>query len=103
MSGMVFVQRAARADLRSAYRWYEDREQGLGERFLLSVRAIFLEISRNPEIFPIRFDSFRRALVGKFPYTISYGIENDRIVVYAVFHTSRDPESLKRRLRGDKS
>jgi len=101
MSGRVFVERAARTDLKSAYRWYEDREHGLGERFLLSVRSSFLEIGRNPEMFPVRFDSFRRVLMGNFPYAISYVIESDRIVVYSVTHTSRDPEALKRRLRGE--
>jgi len=39
----------------------------------------------------------RRALVRRFPYEILYEIENDEIIIYAIYHCARDPEVWKRR------
>ncbi len=39
----------------------------------------------------------RRALVRRFPYEVLYEIEEDEIVVYAVYHCARDPKGWKRR------
>jgi plasmid stabilization system protein ParE len=43
----------------------------------------------------------RRMIVSRFPYAVFYRVEADRIVVLAVLHTARDPESWPRpRTRG---
>jgi toxin ParE1/3/4 len=36
-------------------------------------------------------EDVRRAPVDQFPYSIIYRVERNRVVVIAVFHTSRDP------------
>jgi plasmid stabilization system protein ParE len=41
----------------------------------------------------------RRALLKRFPYAVYFAVDNEIIVVLAVFHTSRDPESWRRRSR----
>jgi plasmid stabilization system protein ParE len=97
VSESLFLQRAARADLESAYNWYESREYLLGERFLASVELAFKRIMRNPEIFPLRIDSMRRVQVDTFSYGIFYSIDSSKIIVHAIFHTARNPDILKSR------
>jgi len=41
---------------------------------------------------------YRRGLVRRFPYAIFYEYANGTVTVYAVFHTSQDPEKWRRRL-----
>jgi plasmid stabilization system protein ParE len=101
VSKNLLLQRAARAELRDAYEWYESQEHGLGERLLVAAGAAFLRIIRNPELYPVRFGAMRRTLVDTFPYAIFYTIHDEKVIVHAVFHTSRNPERLKSRLRRD--
>ena len=55
-------------------------------------------IRRHPETHPIVHDTYRRALIRRFPYGVFYGCEEETVIVYAVFHTSRNPEKWRQRL-----
>lgn len=88
----------AHQDLAEAYGWYEDRRTGLGEDFLTTVDACFARIKRHPEIYPVAYETLRRAILRRFPYTIIYEVTPDAITVYGVLHTARDPEKWRDRL-----
>lgn len=88
----------AAADLDEAYAWYERQRTGLGEEFLGSVEACIEQICRNPEWCPIVHEQYRRALVRRFPYGIFYDFADQKVTVYAVFHTARDPAKWRQRL-----
>ena len=88
----------ADADVASAYRWYEDREPGLGENFLRSLEACILTIRRHPQLYPLAVEEFRRALIRRFPYEVFYETTADTVFVYAVFHSSQDPKKWRERL-----
>jgi plasmid stabilization system protein ParE len=65
------------------------------------VDASFTVLERFPEMFARVHGDVRRMIVSRFPYAVFYQIEADRIVVLAVLHTARDPESWPRpRTRG---
>ncbi len=53
---------------------------------------------REPEIYPPVLGDARRAVVRRFPYGVIYAVRNDRLVVFAVFHSSRDLGGLRERL-----
>jgi plasmid stabilization system protein ParE len=40
----------------------------------------------------------RRALTGRFPYAVYFRIEDKRIIVFVVVHTSRDSEVWQQRI-----
>jgi toxin ParE1/3/4 len=82
---------AARAELDGATRWYEERQPGLGAQFLAEVDAAIELASRQPDRYPIKHDKIRSVRVRRFPYSVFYIVEVDRIVVLAVFHARRDP------------
>ncbi len=98
MAVELVVAPEAEQDIREAYGWYETRRFGLGEEFLSKVDAGIQSILRNPELHRIVHENYRRLLVRRFPYAIFYEYDNDRVTVYCVFHTSRDPEKWRHRL-----
>ena len=91
MSYEIIVRPEAEIEVEEAYRWYESRRSGLGKDFVLEVDACFSAILRNPYSYPVKHKEVRRALLHRFPYSIYYLVEEDSIVVIAVFHAKRDP------------
>lgn len=88
----------AEQDIAEAYAWYEGRRVGLGEEFLTSIDACIETIRRAPELYPVIYESYRRSLVRRFPYAIFYEHVEKTVIVYGVFHTSRDPRNWRQRL-----
>src|SRR5215470_10901655 len=85
-------------DLAEVYVWYEHRRIGLGEEFLSSVNACLEGIRRQPEMYALVYETYRRALLRRFPYALFYEYADATVTVYAVFHTSRDPDKWRQRL-----
>lgn len=90
----------AKADVADAYLWYEEQSLGLGIEFLRCVETALLSIQRMPLIYPVVYESYRRALLRRFPFAIFFEIDDasNRCVVYSVFHCSQDPEKWRKRL-----
>ena len=87
----------AELDLSEAIRWYDERDQELGDDFLRNVYQRIASIEKNPLLYPIIHRQMRRALVRRFPFQILYEIESEEIIIYAIYHSARDPEAWKRR------
>jgi plasmid stabilization system protein ParE len=49
-------------------------------------------------MYAVVHEDFRRALIRRFPYAVFYEQSDAIVTIYAVFHTSRDPEKWRRRL-----
>jgi plasmid stabilization system protein ParE len=96
MKRRTFVRPEAQTDIREAARWYEDREPGLGLRFLREIRTSLQYISDNPLMFPMIEEDVRRALLPKFPYSIYFVIDPETTVI-AVLHQHRRPEAWRLR------
>jgi plasmid stabilization system protein ParE len=94
----IEIQEEALKELRNAISWYDEHHQNLGSNFLVEIRKTILSILKNPTLNRIIFNSRREALVKRFPYIIVYSIENENvIVVFAFFHTSRNPKQKLRK------
>jgi toxin ParE1/3/4 len=91
MTLKVVFRPAARAEFDGAALWYEDRQPGLGARFVAEIQYAVELASRHPERHPIKHEQIRCLRARRFPYSIYYLVEQDRIVVLAVFHARRDP------------
>jgi plasmid stabilization system protein ParE len=98
MAAELIVALEAEQDVAEAYAWYESRRIGLGEEFLNCVDACIEAICRTPKMYATVFENYRRGLVRRFPYAIFYEYVEDRVTVYSVFHTARDPEKWRERL-----
>lgn len=81
-----------------ASQWYENKKEGLGLDFLLSVEAVLHSIKRNPLAFQKVFSTARRAITKRFPYGIFFVLEKETITVIAVSSFHRHPAIWKKRL-----
>lgn len=93
----VVFRARAEAEFEEAQAWYEKRAPGLGQAFVSSVQAAIERIRRAPRQSPPVDGDVRRALVRRFPYGVFYLAQEDRVVVIAVFHSSRDPSDWRSR------
>jgi plasmid stabilization system protein ParE len=95
------LEEHASGNLTEAIRWHEERNPGVGTKFLAAVEHTLDRIAARPEagsrLPRAKRDTARRALVRRFPYQIVYYIREAEIVVVAVAHTNRRPDYWKRR------
>ena len=80
---------AVDAELQEAARWYDARCQGMGDQFIDAVRAAVRGAARAPMRYAIRFVDVRRVLLKRFPYSVWYFPQGDRIFVLSVMHESQ--------------
>lgn len=92
MSYSLLVRKKAEYHLEEAFDWYEKKRIHLGSEFFLSVEAIFNTIQENPHLFPIRHKNIRCALIPRFPYGVFYLVDENKVIVIAIFHLSRNPK-----------
>jgi plasmid stabilization system protein ParE len=93
----ISIRPEAEAEILEAYRYYEDKAEGLGTEFVRAVDACLAFIERNPRASTVVHKTVRRALLRRFPYGIFYQIDAEKIIVLACFHASRDPKQWQRR------
>jgi toxin ParE1/3/4 len=100
MPGEIIFDPDARLEFEAAIARYNERQPGLGYRFAAEVWAIFPHILENPGRFRLVGRTVRVAKIKGFPrYGIYFHVEPDFIGVVSVFHSSRDPAELRRRLQ----
>jgi plasmid stabilization system protein ParE len=97
MSLKLIIRPEARVDLAEAKIWYDKQRKGLAGEFKLCIEEAMERIRRMPELHAEMDNGVRRCLVRRFPYAIFYKVEEKRIVVIAVMHTSRDPKRWRDR------
>lgn len=97
MSRIVVFLSAASSDFEEAVEWYEHQHIGLGTRFVSEVVATAQKAAESPLLHATVHKDLRFARVKRFPYSVIFREEPSRIVVIAVFHTSRDPKIWQQR------
>jgi len=81
----------ANAEMNDAAQYYEERALGLGLSFLDAVEGPVDKILENPEAYQLVGDEVRHKLLIRFPYSLLYVVEPERIRVVAVAHQKRRP------------
>ena len=90
----------ADAEIAEAARYYETRSPGLGFSFLMELDDSIEQVVANPEAFQLVSREIRRKPLRRFPYSLLYVIEADRIRVVAAAHHRRRPDYWRSRLLG---
>jgi plasmid stabilization system protein ParE len=95
----IQIDTDALEDIQNATDWYNLASKGLGTRFQKQVKIQINTLSQYPLAYGIRYSSVRGMLIKKFPFLVHFTVdETKRIVkIFAVFHTSRNPEIWKTR------
>ena len=84
----------ARKEILEAWEWYEDRQEGLGGRFINQVNLKIKQVIQAPERYPEKKRSFRETNIEVFPYLLIYKIANRKkvVTIISVFHKSKNPK-----------
>lgn len=91
--------REVRADIDEAYQWYEGKQEGLGEDFLVKLGTILEGVQEFPELYGRVFQNIRAARVPRFPYLAYYRIDSERILVLAIQRSNRSIRRWRHRRR----
>jgi plasmid stabilization system protein ParE len=94
----VSYQPAAQKELLDSVAYYEQRDYGLGAKFLDEIEETLDLISTYPESGTLLNAYARRVLLNGFPYGVIYRIYQDQIVILAVMHLRRKPNYWVKRL-----
>ena len=97
MSYTFAVYETAKDDISEGYIWYEEQQTGLGDAFLLEFAECCKRIFNYPLAYQIKHKHFRQAGLKRFPYVVIYEVIKKEIIVYSVFHTSRNPKKKFRK------
>ena len=89
----------ARAELRAAAAYYEDKREGLGEEFVDEFLRAVRRIQDVPKGWAKVSEKSRRCQLDRFPYGVIYQVTEEEIVLLAIMHMSRKPGYWTRRER----
>ena len=86
-------------DMAEAIAWYEERQVGLGERFVDEVFSVWNSLASNPCLSARRHPSkdIRWQYPKSFPYRIIYAPARHEVVIIAVMHAARHETEWKNR------
>jgi len=89
----VLVTRRAYFEINQSVEWYNEQKKGLGKQFYIELKSCIKHIKKNPLASEKRYKDFHVTPLEIFPFIVIYFIDNpNKIVITAVFHTSRNPE-----------
>lgn len=94
---LVKLHPEARAELRSAAIWYDDRRAGLGDELVETVNETLGRLAAAPGRFPLwpsapaTVPGIHRAPLGRFPYSIAFQAFEHELLVLALVHDRRRP------------
>jgi plasmid stabilization system protein ParE len=96
----VFALPEVEADLRAAMAhyasWRSDGAEHLRERYGETVDWI----AWNPEAFPKKYGTIRRAILKQSYYIVYFIVEGERSIVLAVLDGRRSPEEIRSVIKG---
>jgi hypothetical protein len=90
----------AQGDLIEGFRFYENREIGVGPYFLDCLFSDIDSLVLFAGIHPIIY-GYHRCLSKRFPFAIYYDVVGELIRVHAVLDCRRNPAWIRNRLKKD--
>jgi hypothetical protein len=96
----IKIHSDAEEDLLQGHDFYEDLCPGLGLEFLLHMDSEIQLLRKTFAMHPVARGKYHRAVVRKrFPYSIYYRFDAERIYIDLIFDCRRDPDYVDTRLR----
>lgn len=89
----------AKQDISKNAKWYEQKQKGLGKRFLKEIRSKVTYIKNRPKAVVIRYNKIHCVVLEVFPFMIHFSVDDSLklVVISAVFHTSLDTDTWTKR------
>ena len=96
----VRVLSCAEREVAEAVDFYNAERPGLGCELAEEVQRALDRISAFPEAWPIFSRRTRRCIVRRFPYGVLYQVRADCVMVVALLHMKRNPQTWRERADG---
>jgi len=93
----VIISPGTRAEVHEIYATYKKIRESLAARFKQNFEETLTFVAEHPRARPRIFERSRRILMKNFPYHIYYSIKADRILIWSIYHESRDLTLLRER------
>lgn len=95
----IVWKQGAENDLLQIFADLEDFTEGAGERFVHKLDTTLQNLRAHPEIAPMFEEPVRRLVISATGYGLFYSVEARGIIVHVLVHLSRDPETIRERIR----
>lgn len=89
----------AKSELTEAISYYNAQSEGLGYEFAAEVKRTLERIVQYPDAWSKLSNRTRRCRTNRFPYGVIYRVRKEILLIVAVMHLSREPETWKSRLK----
>lgn len=86
----VFTENALN-DIMNHASFYEEKQEGLGARFMNEVEQVAEDISTLPTGYASYYKSTRERATKNFPYKLIYTVEKEIIYIHAVYPSRANP------------
>lgn len=79
----------------NAWRWYEKKQKGLGDKFEEALLERLRMISDDPHRYTKVRKPYREIIVIGYPYQVLYTIDDKMktVTIYSIWHISRNPKN----------
>ena len=94
----VIFESVASEDIFEAKKFYREKSDDLADRFHSAVDTCIADLKKNPYLYQKRIGDSRFVKVYMFPFVVVYVIEENTIIVDAVYCTKKDTSDLLDRL-----
>ena len=94
----IIWKQGAENDLLQIFADLEDYSTGAGERLVWRIDLTLENLKVHPEIAPIFEDPMRRLVIGSTGYGLFYSVEPRGIIVHALIHLSKNPETIREKV-----
>jgi plasmid stabilization system protein ParE len=92
MSYKTITSSRAEQDVEKAILYYKDINIQLARDFLSELRATHKYIQKHPKKIQVRYANVRVAFLKRFPFGVHFRLEDKKITIAAVLHTSGNPD-----------
>lgn len=89
----------AKTEFMDAIFYYNRQSEGLGYEFAAEVKRTLERIVQYPDAWFKLSKRTRRCRTNRFPYGVIYQVRKEILLIVAVMHLSREPETWKSRLK----
>jgi plasmid stabilization system protein ParE len=94
MAYELLITFEAEQDIDETVLWYQDEQPDLGIRFHFAVLEGFEKLKSHPQHYSFFRQDYRQLLLKRFSFKIIFKIVSRKVIVFGIFHTSRDMDEL---------
>jgi plasmid stabilization system protein ParE len=93
MKYKLTILETAEHDMADAFDWYNMQSEFAAGYLVEKFDEAFKHIVESPLIYQKIHRNFRQIVLNPFPYVIIYLVKGDEVIIFRIWHTSRNPKN----------